>query len=163
MTHAQFSSDDFAVSRFPLHGRTAVTVQGPLLRAVVCGPFNLELVQAQCRLLVAASRVLPADRRYLELIEYQQSLLMPIEAWQTLERFIDSGVANGFCALGTVLVIGPEVEGGELFRERCARLWSRSRPVDVCASREAGEALLGELAGRHGLEARRAPEVQVHA
>jgi hypothetical protein len=153
MPGAQFSSDDFAISRFPLHGQTAIEVRGAVLRAVVRGPFNLELVQAQCRLLSAAGLSLPADRRYLELIEYQQSLLMPAEAWTTMAAFIEQGVEHGFCALGTVLVLAPDVEGEALFRERAARLWSRSRPVFVCSTREAGEAQLEALLRQHGLDA----------
>lgn len=152
MPGAQFSSDDFAISRFPLHGQTAVEVQGPVLRAVVRGPFNLELAQAQCRLLSAAGQSLPADRRYVELIEYQQSLLMPAEAWTTMETFIAEGVGKGFCALATVLVLPPDVEGEALFRKRAVALWSRSRPVTVCKSREAGEAQLQELLREHRLD-----------
>lgn len=148
---AQFSSDAFAISRFPLHGQTAVEVAGPLLRMVARGPFNLELAQAHCRLLAAAGVELPADRRYLELIEYQQSLLMPAEAWVAIERFIDQTVAKGFCALATVLVLAPEVEGVPLFAERVKRLWSRSRPVWVLPERAAGEAKLAELLLQHGL------------
>lgn len=148
---AQFSSDAFAISRFPLHGQTAVEVAGPLLRVLARGPFNLELAQAQCRLLAAAGVELPADRRYLELIEYQQSLLMPAEAWAAMEQFIDGGVAKGFCALATVLVLDPEVEGAPLFGERVKRLWSRSRPVWVLPDRAAGEAKLAELLQQHGL------------
>lgn len=149
----QFSSDAFALSRFPLHGQTAVEVAGPLLRVVARGPFNLELVQAQCRLLGAAGVELPADRRYLELVEYQQSVLMPAEAWTAMEQFIDAGVAKGFCSLGTVLVLDPSVEGASLFGDRVKRLWSRSRPVWVLSDRPAAEAKLAELLVQHGLDA----------
>lgn len=161
MPGAQFSSDDFAISRFPLHGQTAVEVRGPVLRAVVRGPFNLELAQAQCRLLSAAGMSLPADRRYLELIEYQQSLLMPAEAWTTMQSFIEQSASKGFRALGTVLVLPPDVEGEALFRDRSVALWSRSRPVFVCGTREAGEAQLDALLREHGLDA--APTASVAA
>lgn len=140
MRRHHFSSDQFARSRFPLHGRTEVLVQGRILRSVGWGPFNLELVQAQLRLLSRAVLLLPEDRRYLELAEYRDSLLMPPEAWDQLGQFIDHGVRLGYCAQTTVLVGGPGVEGYELFGERFRKLWSRSRPVEVVSTRAEGEA-----------------------
>ena len=149
---AHFASDAFAISRFPLHGQTAVEVRGPVMRSVVRGPFNLELVQAQCRLLSAAAMSLPGDRRFLELIEYQQSLLMPAEAWDCMARFITDGVRAGYCALCTLVVLGEDVEGEALFREAVLRLWSSSRPVRLCRRRDEAEALLVALQIEHGLD-----------
>jgi hypothetical protein len=142
MLPSHFSSDQFANSRFALHGRTEAQVQGRLLRVLLWGPFNFELVQAQCRLLRAAGAKLPPDKAYLELIEFRDSLLLPMEGWDLMQTFIDHGVAGGYCAKATVLVIHPEIEGHGLFWKRAEALWSRSRPVHVVTTRAAGEALL---------------------
>jgi hypothetical protein len=152
MTASHFSSDQFAVSRFPLHGRTEAQVQGRLLRCVQWGPFNLELVQAQCRLLSASGRHLPTDLRYLELIEFRDSLLMPSEGWRCIGDFIEQGVVNGFCAQATVLVADPNIEGYELFWKRCESLWSRSRPVHSASTRLKAEALVQHLLAELGLD-----------
>ena len=145
MASNHFSSDQFAVSRFALHGRTEAQVQGRLLRCVQWGPFNLELVQAQCRLLNATGRYLPRDRLYVELIEFRDSLLMPAEAWACISDFIDQAVANGYCARATVLIADAHLEGFELFWKRCEALWSRSRPVHTVRTRLQGEALIEQL------------------
>lgn len=151
MSSHHFSSDQFATSRFPLHGRTEVLVQGRMLRSVAWGPFNLELAQAQVRLLSRAVLLLPEDRRYVELVEYRDSLLMPQAAWSLMSDFIEHGVRLGYCAKTTVLVGGPDVEGQALFGDRFIRLWSRSRPVECVLTRTEGEARLQALLEAFGL------------
>ncbi len=152
MRRHHFSSDQFAASRFPLHGRTEVLVHGRILRTVAWGPFNLELVNAQLRVLAEAARWLPPDRQYLELVEYRDSLLMPGEGWEKVSGFLDKTVAQGYCAKTTVIVGGPEVEGYELFGDRFRKLWSRSRPVESVATRAEGEARIQALLESFGLD-----------
>ena len=152
MTLNHFSSDQFAVSRFALHGRTEAQVQGRVLRCVSWGPFNQELLQAHCRLLTEVGRHLPKDRRYLELIEFRDSLLMPREAWAVISDFIDHVVANKAAAQATVLVLDTHVEGYELFGKRCEALWSRSRPVDTVSTRLMAEARIEQLLAEYQLD-----------
>jgi hypothetical protein len=152
MLPSHFSSDQFAQSRFALHGRTEAQVQGRFLRVLLWGPFNLELVQAQCRLLRAAGAKLPPDKGYLELVEFRDSLLLPMDGWDLMQGFIDQGVAAGYCATATVLVISPDIEGYGLFWKRAESMWSRSRPVHVVATRASGEALLQRVLVEHSLD-----------
>lgn len=80
-----------------------------MLRVLAEGPFNPELVQAQCRLLAEAAVELPQDRRDIGLIEHRESLLMPPQGRDQLSGFVEAAVRRGFCARVAVLVIPPEV------------------------------------------------------
>lgn len=129
---AIFSSASFDDAEFRAHGRTRVVMDGRLLRIDAWGPFNLELVQAQIRLLRSAIKpLLPPDGCFVEAISYHDSILMAEPAWQALERFVDGSVVMGICARQTLIQVEPEVEGAFLFAERLASIWARSRPVQL--------------------------------
>lgn len=124
-------------------------MDGRLLRIDAWGPFNLELVQAQIRLLRSEVKpLLPLEGGFVELIHYHESILMPEPAWQALQCFVDQSAALGFAAQTTLILLGEEVEGGFMFAERLASIWARSRPVQVLRrADELEEALQRVMAG----------------
>jgi hypothetical protein len=129
---AIFCSTAFDDAEFRAHGRTRVEVDGRLLRIDAWGPFNLELVQAQIRLLRSEVKpLLPLEGGFVELIHYHESILMPEPAWQALQCFVDQSAALGFGARTTLILVGEEVEGGFMFAERLASIWASSRPVQL--------------------------------
>lgn len=150
MAESQFDSGDFAHSRFPLHGHTTTAVEGRVFRVLAQGPFNLELVQAHVRAMLMAARQLPPDRGFIELFHCRGSVLMPREAWQLVTDFVDQAGEVGFRAKATIIVLGPEVEGHELFSKRLEQIWSRTRPVYRVLTLEEGEATLKRLLAEQG-------------
>lgn len=146
---AVFCSTAFDDAEFRSHGRTRVQLDGRLLRIEAWGPFNLELVMAQGRLLHSqVGPNLPPDGRFVEAISYYQSILMPEDAWQALYALVSLTVERGVCAAGTVIQVDESVEGAGLFAERLADAWRPSRPVRLVDSREAMDRAVAEaLAG----------------
>jgi hypothetical protein len=141
-----FSSASFDDAQFRLHGRTRVHLDGRVLHVQAWGPFNLELVQAQSRLL--RSQIgpnLPPDGQFFELISYFDSILMPEDAWACLYGMVDAAVAKGVKALGTVVCIGDEVEGSSFFADRLVATWGRSRPALRARNPAQAQALLAQL------------------
>lgn len=142
---AVFCSTAFDDAEFRSHGRTRVQLDGRLLRIEAWGPFNLELVKAQGRLLHSqVGPNLPPDGRFVESISYHQSILMPEEAWQALYALVTLTVERGVCAQATVIQVDENVEGAGLFAERLAGAWRGSRPVQLVSSREALEQAVAE-------------------
>lgn len=127
----QLHSASFARSRFALHGKASVRVQGRVLRVDATGPFNLESVQAVCCMLDGAAPALPKDRCFIELIALHNSLLMPPEAFGLLRAFTAKSLRAGYRPLAMLLYVAPDAEGRDLLMPRLLALWNRSRPVQV--------------------------------
>lgn len=141
-----FSSASFDNAQFRLHGRTRVHLDGRVLWVDAWGPFNLELVQAQTRLLrTQIGPNLPADGQFFEVISYFDSILMPEDAWDCLYGMVDAAVAKGVKALGTVVCIGDEVEGSSFFADRLVAVWGRSRPTLRVRNQREAQAALASL------------------
>lgn len=147
-----FRSDAFDHALFRSHGRTKVWVHGRALRIDAWGPYNIELVDAQFRLLrEKAVPLLPADGVFYELISYHDSLLMPEDAWAALYQYVQASVDKGICARKTIMVIDPQTEGYRFFVDRIETIWSRSRPLLRALSVADGERELALLLGGNAI------------
>ena len=141
----KLDSAAFAPSRFALHGRAEVAAQGRALRIEAAGPFNLEFVQAVCRMLDVAAHALPADRRFVECVALRHSLLMPPAAFELLRNFSARSQRVGYRPQAMLLVVPAQTEGRDLLLPRLVKLWSPSRPVHVFEASAEAELMLSRL------------------
>lgn len=132
----------FAASRFALHGRCRLTLEGRALRVEASGPFNIEFVQALGRMLDAAARCLPEDGRFVEWVALRDSLLMPPEAFELLRAYTLRAQRGGYRPQAMLLLVPAGTEGRELLLPRLQALWSASRPVQVFEDAAAAQAAL---------------------
>lgn len=108
---------------FPAHGRVRVHYADRVLHFEAEGPFNVELMLAFERAMVLCVHELPADNRYVDLVEFRHSALMTDEAWARFENFVQAAVQQGFRSRALVLVMPPELEAGNLLLPRLRRVW----------------------------------------
>lgn len=155
----------FDIGRFPAHGRLQIEAGERLLHFRCRGPFNEEWVKASARAILAAIPNLHPDHRFVELLEFHDSLLMSPSTLAALTRLVDDAVARGFVPLATVMLVADDVEGRSLMLQRLVKCWGGSRPLVVCAdattARSEVDRRLAELAHSVGvspeLASQRAP------
>lgn len=116
------STDGYAQSRFPLHGRVVVEAEGSLLINFAEGPFNRELVLALGSLLAARIPEMQAQGPWVLLAIIRHSTLATDEALASFTTLLQQIVANGLAPRAVAHVTTPEVEGVGLMdapMERC--------------------------------------------
>lgn len=115
------STDAYARTPFPLHGRVQIQGEWPFLLNVAEGPFNKELVQALGQLLAAHIPALQAQGPWVLLAVIGYSTLATDEALSTFTGLLQQLVASGMAPRAVAHVTAPEVEGAGLMDEAMAR------------------------------------------
>ncbi|MBB2485814.1 hypothetical protein H5407_11340 [Mitsuaria sp. WAJ17] len=115
------STDAYAQTRFPLHGRVQIVGEWPFLLNHSEGPFNKELVLALGQLLAAQIPALQARGPWVMLAIIGYSTLATDEALQTFAGMLQRLSATGLAPRAVAHVTSPEVEGAGLMDEAIAR------------------------------------------
>ena len=105
------STDGYAQSRFPQHGRVVVEAEGPLLINFAEGPFNRELVLALGSLLSARIPEMQAQGPWVLLAIIRHSTLATDEALATFTTLLQQIVAGGLAPRAVAHVTALDVEG----------------------------------------------------
>ncbi|MGL6289430.1 MAG: hypothetical protein ACRC2H_01930 [Silanimonas sp.] len=105
-------------SRFRAHGQTTVWAEGAMVHVSAEGPFNREGADAFSQKMVELYRQLPAGMRFVNLTEFQVTMMATPDAWERLASHLQRINESGLPLVATAWVIGPEVEGRGLFAPR---------------------------------------------
>ncbi|MBH9579219.1 hypothetical protein [Inhella proteolytica] len=132
-------------ARFPAHGEVQIDWNDRLLLIQARGPFNAELMVRGTTAIADLRAARPADGRYVELVHWQDSMLMPPEAWVRFEKAVRLFVSAGLNGTHTLCVAAPEVEARWLMLPRMVALWEESRPVELFEQLEPALARAREL------------------
>ncbi len=115
------STDAYAQTRFPLHGRVQIVGEWPFLLNHAEGPFNKELVLALGQLLATQIPPLQAQGPWVLLAIIGYSTLATDEALDTFARMLQALSASGMAPRAVAHVTALEVEGAGLMDEAMAR------------------------------------------
>jgi hypothetical protein len=125
----------------PSFGRISVGVQGRVMISIAEGPFDTELMAATKRAIALAGKRLPADRRFVNLLEIRSSLQMDADALSELRLSIESFSKLGIFAISTVFLVPVGLPGIERL-PALMDIWRASRPVRRADTFEAAWALV---------------------
>lgn len=140
-------------------GRVRVGVHGRVIVAVAEGPFDAELMSGTRRALAQAGKRLPADRRFVDLLEIRVSLQIDDEALERLRAAIDGFAARGIVAISTVFLVSMDLPGVERL-PAVMDIWRASRPVRWAADAATAWALVNADLANAGLPTQTPPNLQ---
>ncbi|MDL5033420.1 hypothetical protein QRD43_16010 [Pelomonas sp. APW6] len=143
------STDGYAQSRFPMHGRVWVQTEGPLLLNVADGPFNRELVLALGSLLATRIPEMQAQGPWVLLAVIRHSTLATDEALAAFTDMLLHIAAAGRAPRAVAHVTASDVEGVGLMDVPMARCFEAAGIPFACFRDElpARAWLAGRLAG----------------
>lgn len=111
-------------------GRVTVGFLGRVMHYVAQGPLDAALMAAAQRGTNIAAERIPADRRYVSLMEFRRPLGMDDEGLRLLEETVGGFVARRTVPLATVLLVAPGDEEAPMVLDM-AVIYRRSRPFLV--------------------------------
>lgn len=111
-------------------GRVMVGFIGRVMHYVAQGPLDAALMAAAKRGTNIAAERIPADRRYVSLMEFRRPLGLDDEGLRELEETVGGFVARQTVPLTTVLLVAPGDEDAPMVQDMAA-IYRRSRPFIV--------------------------------
>ncbi|MDR7269835.1 hypothetical protein J2X20_002464 [Pelomonas saccharophila] len=112
-------------------GRVTVGFIGRVMHYIAQGPFDAALMAAAKRGTNIAADRIPADRRYVSLMEFRRPLGMDDEGLREFKETVGGFVERQTVPLATILLVAPGDEDAAMVLDMAA-VYRRSRPFQVC-------------------------------
>lgn len=112
-------------------GRVTVGFEGRVMHYIAQGPFDAALMAAAKRGTNIAAERIPADRRYVSLMEFRRPLGMDDEGLREFKETVGGFVERQTVPLATILLVAPGDEDAPMVLDMEA-VYRRSRPFQVC-------------------------------
>lgn len=112
-------------------GRVTVGFLGRVMHYIAQGPFDAALMAAAKRGTNIAAERIPADRRYVSLMEFRRPLGMDDEGLREFKETVGGFVQRQTVPLATILLVAPGDEGALMVLDMVA-VYRQSRPCQVC-------------------------------
>lgn len=114
-------------------GRVRVRMEGCVMLVQAVGPFDSDLIAATRRAVQSTLKRMPALRRFVQLVELQDSCEIAESALSELSRFVDEQVGLGFLPYSTVLQAPDDLPHRDHL-EGVVRVMSPTRPVHILST-----------------------------
>ncbi len=114
-------------------GRVTVGFEGRVMHYIAQGPFDAALMAAAKRGTNIAAARIPADRRYVSLMEFRRPLLIDDSGLREFKETVSGFVARQTVPLATVLLVAPGDDDAPMVMEMTA-IYRLSRPCLVFTS-----------------------------
>lgn len=138
-------------------GRVTVGFMGRVMHYIAQGPFDAALMAAAKRGTNIAAERIPADRRYVSLMEFRRPLGMDDDGLREFRETVGGFVARRTVPLATLLLVAPDDEDDPMVRAM-ATIYRQSRPVQVCTSAAAAWAEVNRVLREAGLPEQPMPQ-----
>jgi hypothetical protein len=112
-------------------GRVSVGLQGRVMHYIAQGPFDASLMAAAKRATNIAAGRIPADRRYVSLMEFRWPLLMDDGGRREFNETVNGFVDRQTLPLATILLVAPGDEEAPMVLDMAA-VYRQSRPFQIC-------------------------------
>lgn len=112
-------------------GRVTVGFLGRVMHYIAQGPFDAALMAAGKRGTNIAAERIPADRRYVSLMEFRRPLGMDDEGLREFKETVGGFVERQTVPLATILLVAPGDEDAAMVLDMAA-VYRQSRPFQVC-------------------------------
>lgn len=113
-------------------GRVTVGFIGRVMHYIAQGPLDAALMAAAKRATNIAADRIPADRRYVSLMEFRRPLGLDDEGLRQLQETVGGFVERQTVPLATILLVAPGDEDAPVVQDMAA-IYRRSRPFVVCS------------------------------
>lgn len=131
-------------------GRVTVAFIGRVMHYVAQGPFDAALMAAAKRGTNIAADRIPADRRYVSLMEFRQPLGMDADGMHEFKETVGGFVQRQTVPLATLLLVAPGDEDAPMVLDMAA-IYRQSRPCQVFTDTTAAWAAVNRLLREAGL------------
>ncbi len=138
-------------------GRVTVGFLGRVMHYVAQGPFDAALMAAAKRGTNIAAERIPADKRYVSLMEFRPPLGMDNEGLREFKETVDGFVARQTVPLATILLVAPADEEAPMVLDMAA-IYRRSRPFQVCTDASAAWTQVNRVLREAGLPEQPLPD-----
>jgi len=112
-------------------GRVSVGFQGRVMHYIAQGPFDEALMAAAKRATNIAGERIPADGRYVSLMEFRRPLLIDDEGVREFRETVGGFVERQTVPLATILLVAPGDEDATMVQAMAA-VYRQSRPFQIC-------------------------------
>lgn len=112
-------------------GRVTVGFKGRVMHYIAQGPFDAALMAAAKRGTNVAGERIPADRRYVSLMEFRRPLGLDDEGLREFRETVGGFVQRQTVPLATILLVAPGDEDAPMVLDMAA-IYRQSRPFHVC-------------------------------
>lgn len=131
-------------------GRVTVGLEGRVMHYIAQGPFDAALMAAAKRGTNIAAERIPADRRYVSLMEFRRPLLIDDSGLREFRETVSGFVARQTVPLATILLVAPGDEAAQMVLDMAA-VYRQSRPFHVFNSAERAWAEVNRVLRTAGL------------
>lgn len=114
-------------------GRVTVGFIGRVMHYVAQGPFDAALMAAAKRGSNVAAERIPADRRYVSLMEFRRPLGLDDDGLREFKETVGGFITRQTVPLATILLVAPGDEDAPMVLAMAA-VYRLSRPLQVCTS-----------------------------
>lgn len=114
-------------------GRVTVGFQGRVMHYIAQGPFDAALMAAAKRGTNSAAVRIPADKRYVSLMEFRPPLGMDPEGVREFKETVGGFVDRQIAPLATILLVAPCDERHPMVLDMAA-VYRLSRPLFICTT-----------------------------
>src|ERR1043165_5950094 len=112
-------------------GRVTVGFLGRVMHCIAQGPFDAALMAAAKRGTNIAAERIPADRRYVSLMEFRRPLGLDDEGLREFKETVGGFVQRQTVPLATILLVAPGDEDAPMVLDMAA-VYRQSRRCEVC-------------------------------
>lgn len=138
-------------------GRVTVGFIGRVMHYVAQGPFDAALMAAAKRGTNVAAERIPADRRYVSLMEFRRPLGLDDDGLREFKETVGGFVTRQTVPLATVLLVAPGDDEAPMVVEMAA-IYRRSRPLLLCTDAGAAWAEVNRVLREAGLPEQPQPD-----
>lgn len=138
-------------------GRVTVGFLGRVMHYIAQGPFDATLMAAAKRGTNIAAERIPADRRYVSLMEFRRPLGMDDEGLREFKETVGGFVQRQTVPLATILLVAPGDEDAPMVLDMAA-VYRQSRPFQVCTDAAAAWVEVNRVLREAGLPEQPLPE-----
>lgn len=138
-------------------GRVTAGFLGRVMLYVAQGPFDAALMAAAKRGSQIAAERIPADRRYVSLMQIRRPLGMDDEGRREFNETVDSFVQRQTVPLATILLVAPGDEDAPMVLD-IAAIFRQTRPCEVCTDIATAWSAVNRVLREAGLPEQPLPE-----
>ena len=138
-------------------GRVTVGFLGRVMHYIAQGPFDAALMAAAKRGTNIAAERIPADRRYVSLMEFRRPLGLDDEGLREFKETVGGFVQRQTVPLATILLVAPGDEDAPMVLDM-ADIYRKSRPCQVCTDVDSAWAAVNQVLREAGLPEQPLPE-----
>ncbi len=114
-------------------GRVTVGFLDRVMHYIAQGPFDATLMAAAKRGTNIAAERIPADRRYVSLMEFRRPLGLDEDGLREFRETVGGFIDRQTVPLATILLVAPGDEDAPMVTDMAA-IYRRSRPCVVCTT-----------------------------